>query len=518
MWIELVKFLETRSGLYAILILSLALKLLLYLPGGVINPDGVLYLEWARDIALGHFEKVLSEATLPLYPIIIGLIHAMGLDLVWAGQFVSILGMTLFLIPLYLLTKDLFGQKAAFWACLLAAIAPIPNKWALGIVRSPFYLCFLFWGMYLSQRAIMEGKVHLFLIAGLCGVLAVMFRIEGIVFFPSFVVFLLIIGIFGGGQLRQSSLKGLAVLLGLPLALLLAGYLLFGQQFWSITRLIQVIAWGKEFLAGSFFERYWEIYEHLRVLESKAYFPGGKQNFAEIARHLMPLIYLFGLFKTFVKVVFPPFVVPLGWSFRHKWSAKHLWVVSFIGLYLFMIYLSLLKRDFIEYRFLLAPAILLYPWIGDGINNLLERPKRPKLTRMLVGAMVAILFFTALAKNFYYVKKRDHSITEAAAWINAHSEWSSKKVVTTDPRVALHANQFHWLTYPLDLKKPEMNLKNLYAFARSVGADLLILKLKKDQRDILKELPGNTQILASFTGRKYLTIILKVQWTQSSLS
>ncbi len=500
---------NSRFALCSLLLLSAALKVLLCVPGKVINPDGVLYLGWARDIALGQLDKVLSEATLPLYPIVIGFIHAAGLDLIWAGRIVSILGMTMLLIPLYLLTKDLFSPRAAFWACLLAAIAPIPNKWALGIVRSPLYLCFLFWGVYLSQRALVDGKARLFLMAGVCGLLAVMFRIEGIIFLPSFMAFLAIATIFGGGELRKTSLKGLGILLGIPLVLPLAGNLLFGQQFWNITRFTQVIGWGKEFLAGSFFERYWEIYESLRVLESKAHFSGGKQNFAEIARHLMPLIYLLGLLKTLVKVVFPPFVFPLGWSFRHKWRAKHLWVVTLIGLYLLMIYFSLLKRDFIEYRFLLAPAILLYPWIGAGVNNLLKRPQRVKFTYVLARATVGFLLLTAVAKNFYYVKKRDHSIPEAARWIKAHPKWNSAKVVTTDPRVAFHASQFHWLTYSLDLENPEVSLRNLHTFARSVGADLLILRLRKDQGDILKKLPDNTRLLVSFKGPKYLVAILE---------
>ncbi len=502
------KILETKYGLFFTLLASVILKLSLCLPGKVINPDATLYLDWARQIALGEIKEVFSQASLPFYSLLIAGLNTAGLDLIWAGRVISILGMTLVLIPLYLMTKEMFSSKAAFWACLASAINPLFNDWALDIIRNPMFVFCLLWSLYFSQRALMDGKISQFLLATAFALLSVMFRIEGILIFPCFALFLAAVAIFKSGELRRHSMKGLIVWVGLPTILALACLPLFGTQFLSATRLDQVIDWWLKLTSGGFFDRYTQIYESLRSLEESSYFPGGKQNFAEIARHHMPLIYFMGVLRAFIKVFFPFFIIPLLWGLRHSWNIRHVWVLTFAIAYIGLIYLSLLKRDFLEYRFLLAPVLLIYPWLGAGFERLAATSAGSKRHFFLTSSLIIFLILTALSKNIYYVIKQDRSILEAAEWLKAYAGAKRMKLATNDPRIAFHAGRYDWVQLDLDIQNRKTKIDGLKITHHEGQPWLLVLRAKAREREAIEKILQNHRLMSLFEGRKYAVAMI----------
>jgi hypothetical protein len=52
-------------------------------------------------------------------------------------------------------------------------------------------------------------------------------------------------------------------------------------------------------------------------------------------------------------------------------DTRHLFVLCLAGFYVFMVYLSLIERDFMQQRFLFAPACLLYPWGAKELKTCL---------------------------------------------------------------------------------------------------------------------------------------------------
>ena len=110
------KWTERKEALYFLLCFSALLKLSITLSNNVINSDGILYIAAAQEFAIGHFSEGLALFPLPLYSYLLSVIHNFVPNWIIAARFISITTLVLSVIPLYLLTNDLFDRKAAFWA------------------------------------------------------------------------------------------------------------------------------------------------------------------------------------------------------------------------------------------------------------------------------------------------------------------------------------------------------------------------------------------------------------------
>lgn len=509
MWKWIRKLPEERAGLLWLLLISAFWKAGLALSGKVINPDGMVYLQAARQISEGRVQEAIQLTSLPLYPTLIALFHVIIPDWLWAARSISLVCTVLVLVPLYLLTRDLFGRRAAFWAGLAGALAPPVNDWALDVIRNPpFVLCML-WAVHFSQRALLDGKALRFLAASALGWLAVLFRIEGIVMIPAFALFLLWAALWGGEGKRRHALKGLALWLGLPVGIFLCLFPFLGQKILTANRLDQVYYWACALGSGSFFESYRHIYAQMKALEAASAFPGGKQNFAETARHMMPLIYLLGLLRALSRVLFEPFLLPLFWAFKRPWTRGRRWVLFLVCIYLLAILADLLKQDFLEYRFLLAPALLLYPWVGNGTARLLERfGGMGGRGTILAWGLVLFLIIAPLGKGLKNVSGEDHAIRWAGHWFRTQGRWKKARVVTNDMRVALYAGRSDWREYDLHARGPMPDMEGLERFALQARADLVVVRLSRKDRRALSLFRHFTERVALFEGPKRLVVVM----------
>ncbi|MBU1626041.1 glycosyltransferase family 39 protein, partial [bacterium] len=143
---------ESKKGLYYIILISFLLKSFLFMSDSLVNNDGLVYISAAQKFAAGHFEEWLSAFPMPFYPLLIAIFHFLIPDWVAAARIISIMFIVFALIPIYLLTKELFDRKAAFWACLAFALAPFPNSLAGGVMRDPGFIFFMTWAVYFALR------------------------------------------------------------------------------------------------------------------------------------------------------------------------------------------------------------------------------------------------------------------------------------------------------------------------------------------------------------------------------
>ena len=111
--------------------LAFCLKLILMiaLAPKIINSDGVTFICAAQEMARGNWGASLDVYSRPLFPLVLHMAHWIIPDWVWAGRILSLLAIVGTLFPLYFLTKALFSQRAAFWACLAFAVAPMQQEW-----------------------------------------------------------------------------------------------------------------------------------------------------------------------------------------------------------------------------------------------------------------------------------------------------------------------------------------------------------------------------------------------------
>jgi hypothetical protein len=293
--------------LAAIVFVSVAIKILFAVVNPVINVDGVLYIEAAKKIAAMDFQAALEIYSMPFYPLLIAIMNSLVHDWVWAARIISFFAMVLTIFPLYLIAKELFGLRAALWSCLVFALAPLPNEWAMDVIRDPAFLFCFAWAVYFLIKVITLKRIIYCFPAVVFTGMALLFRIEGIVLFPAvFIIFAYFLirnrwdwkfwwqGI--GAWFALSAFAG-GILVGTALL----------SDSVSLNRLNEVGQEIGDIGRIDFLDNYQAIYAELKKLEGTPPFSDGNQNILAITRHYMAIIYMLGILEFMIRVLFPYF-------------------------------------------------------------------------------------------------------------------------------------------------------------------------------------------------------------------
>ena len=438
------KWSESKNGLLYIICISLTLKAFLFMSDSVVNKDGLLYIAAAQKLITWHFKEGFSIYPMPFYPFLIGIVHFLIPDWVAAARILSVTFIILTLIPLYLLSKELFDRKAAFWACLAFTIAPVPNGWADGVIRDPGFIFCMAWAVFFALRGIKYQRIIFFAAAALFSWVSILFRLEGIIFILFFPLYLVVF-CFRRENNKIRLLKGVFLWILFPLAISAVLIAALGYDgIISFNRSSDIITQVQRSLRFGFLDNYHLLSEQLINLEKYSPYPGGQQNFAATARHYIPIIYLFGLLETFIVVLFPLFVVPLFWGFKDSMQKNRIFVLSVIFTFMFMIYYFLINMDFIQKRFLSIPALLLYPWIGAGMQRFFEYLSG-KFSKKVFTAVIMLFLILPVYQCVEQEWKEDRSIMAAAKWIEKEANPEKFKIITPDARFLYYAGREFWL-------------------------------------------------------------------------
>jgi hypothetical protein len=502
---------ESKQALYGILCFSALLKISVTLFHNVINSDGILYIAAAQEFALGHFKEGLNLFPLPLYPYLLSIVYKIIPNWIIAARFISATALVLAVIPLYLLTKDLFDRKTAFWAALAFSLAPVPNGWALDVIRGPVYVFVFAWAVYYSQRTLQSPRMFHILIAVCLAWLSALFRIEGILLIGLYPLFIFGL-IFWQPPEKGRFIKGVFLWITVSILILITAGIVLGYGKQEITNFFQVRFPGGWSFTGWGLDNYYRIYQELKIIENTPPVPLGKQNFFAIARHYMSFIYLLGLLESLIRVLFPFFVIPLFWGFRHSLSKSHLYIITILAAFLLIVYYSFLMRDFISKRFLFASAFLLYPWIGAGLHRIFSMAKQSIRPKLFATILAVVFILAPLYKCIDVAGKRDRDISTAGHWLASKTELYDTSVITTDLRFVLYAKRK--INFPMDAGNAArlrhfMRLNDfisLEQFAFDNQMDILVVRVRKKSKNALPELT-NYRKLEEFTGKKKITLI-----------
>ena len=514
------KWSENKNGLLYIICISLTIKAFLFMLDSMVNTDGLLYIAAAQKLITGHFKEGFSIYSMPFYPLLIGIVHFLIPDWVAAARILSLSFIVFTLIPLYLLTKELFDRKAAFWACLTFAVAPVPNGWADGVMRDPGFIFCIAWAVFFALRAIQSQRIVFFAAAAIFSWVSILFRLEGIIFilfFPLCVVAIC----FNREKDKVSLLKGAFLWILFPLVFSAVSIAALGYDgFISLNRSGDIFTQVQKIFSLGFLDNYYVISEQLINLEKYSPYPGGMQNFAETARHYIPIIYLFGLLETLIVVVFPLFVIPLFWSFKDSMQKNRIFVLNVFFVFMFMAYYFLVKEDFIQKRFLSIPALLLYPWIGAGMQRFFEFLSG-RFSKRVFAAVFTLFFILPVYQCFELEWKEDRSLMAAARWIEKEANPEKLKIVTPDARFLFYAGREFWLrggysaTYGDKVcNQSEIETFDLEHIAINQKMDLIVLKIsvKKEPPDFkyfkrIKEFKGRKNVSYVFSSPEAAAII-----------
>ncbi len=502
---------EDKRGLFFIIFISAALKLLIFwaLSDTPINPDGVLYISAAQQFAEGNFKEGLSLYPMPLYPVLIAIVHFIIPNWVMAARVISYMSLVLLVIPLYHIINHLFRRGAAFWGSFAFALAPMPNGWVVDVIRGPCFVFVLAWAVYFALLAVGSEGIKYFLITAFFGWLAVCLRIEGIIFIPFYFFFLVGMSI-RKHQERSYLLKGIIIWIVFPLFLSAFFFIIFGSEILSFNRLDQVMLEIKKILHFKFLNKYQQIYQQLKALENSSPFTGtGRENFVAIARHHMPIIYLLGFLRSFIKIIFPFFVIPLFWGFRHSRDRSQVLVLTLVILYLLMIYYHTLSIDNIRARFLFAPAFFLYPWIGEGLKQMFASLNDVSKPKFLIVIFVSIFILSPIGKSVHSFGKHDSVIIRTGEWLAAQPELAEAKIATNDARFLLYAGRKSYAGNKNEFR-PYDKLRYDYSAIERLAIknrkDIIIIRTSDNKMDMLSGIKHFKKI-KEFIGRKNVAII-----------
>lgn len=158
------KWLENReiNKIFFLILLSLLIKIIAISNVQVINPDGVRYVNSAHELFQGNFHAAFGHEKMLLYTFTLGVFHFFIQDWFLAGLVLSGFFLTLTLVPLYFLTRNLFGQKAAFWAGIFFAVLPSVNGMSTEVVKGGPFLFFMAMALFLSIQALEKKNAVFF--------------------------------------------------------------------------------------------------------------------------------------------------------------------------------------------------------------------------------------------------------------------------------------------------------------------------------------------------------------------
>ena len=501
---------ESRYGLAAALLLAMGVK------GGswiaqsthVINHDGALYLTSAQLLAAGQWSAALAQHPLPLFPVLIALVHYIFPDWITAARLVSTMALVLTVIPLYLLTQERHSRAAAFWACVALSGVPMISQYAGLIIRGPLFVLILAWVIYYVHRALSQGRVRDHLLASGLGTLSLLLRLEGVV------VLVVSGGLFLYQALRDrrtgGHFRGFLVWMAIPLICAVGALALVGTRVGPTEGIRHILDAPRPEAAGpaeGFLDNYHYIYRQLSEMEQQAPYPKGDQNFAEIARHFMPVIYLLGVFETLVRVLFPVWLIPLwvGWRrglARSGWPLT-LFAAAFVGL----VFGTLIFRDYIQTRFLYAPVYCLFPWIGVGLDHLFRRLGGVGTSaRRWAGGIafgVAFVFLPLVDLGLALKSPPDRVTADAGHWLKVQPATHDAQLVTNDLRIPFYAGRGTNYTKFINIWN---DYSQLEAYAHGFGVGLIALRMPKDKKDLIPPFKYYREI-NNFTGiREYAVI------------
>jgi len=507
---------ETKGGLYFVLGLSAIIKVsaLIVLSEKAINNDGLQYISVAQQFASGHFSEGLALYPMPLYSLFITIFHLLVSDWVLAARLISLIFLVLTIFPLYLISKDLFDNRIAFWGCLAFALAPLPNSWVAYVIRGPSFIFFFAWAVYFALKAIRSKKTGFFVLSAVFLWFSILLRLEGIIFIPAFFLFLAYLAISNPHE-RIIFLKGIIIWVAFPVIIFGILFVAIGAGGISFNRMDQVAQVLQDTANLNFLDNYRLIYDHLKQVENSPPFSGAHYSFAENARYFMPVIYLLGFLKAFVKAIFPLFIIPFFLGFKHSLTRSHLFVLFIVVSFLFVFYYSLIVRDFISPRFLFVPAFLLFPWIGAGMERMFNFVKRSSKQKILAVVFIIIFILIPVGKVANSCKKLDNTISIAGKWLGKDPKFKNARIITNDLRIPFYAGRELYSSREKGLLKYDNgrhDYVDMERFARANQADLIIIRLSRKEKKLLpafkhfikiKELSGKKRIAVIYSSNEF---------------
>ncbi len=439
--------LKNEFLVYSLLFLTnISLKLFLVFMRPAINKDGALYLICAQFISEGRFNKALGLFPYPFFPYMISIIHAIVPHWIISGYILSIVPASLSVIPFYIISKYIYERKIAIWSCIFFILAPLPNEFFTWIGRDGLFILLSLASISMLFVATNKPYSLRFLYVGLIfSCLASMFRVEGIVVLAIMIASIIF-------HIREKRLLLFASILSFTMVLIIIVSL--PESIKSQLRISQLLQEISGLFNLEFLNTYRQIYSALKEIQYQL--PGSRwaQNFMEIARHYMLVIYLIGLLESIVRVISPlfiPFVI-YGILKTYTERDKNQELYTCLLLLITLVVLippmwRLITLNFLSYRYVFLPAFLLMIFTGKGWTHLCSIFR----TRQILTVLMAVIILGgSISYTTYRFSMMDSTIMQILPKLRKANIPGKELFITNDPRIAFYLKSKDTFLYIID--------------------------------------------------------------------
>jgi hypothetical protein len=146
----------------------------------VITPDGVFYVNLAKMIKAGDYQRMSRDGFFNLYPFLIVFAQKVFFNWETAGRMVSVVSGSIAVVPLFFIFKRLINVKIALIAVILYIISPRLVQYSADVLRESSFWCFSLIAIWLALTGIFSQKWFYVVFASLFSALSVLLRIEGV--------------------------------------------------------------------------------------------------------------------------------------------------------------------------------------------------------------------------------------------------------------------------------------------------------------------------------------------------
>ena len=193
--------------------------------------DGLRYIHQAQRIELGDWrDGLLQGVDHPLHPLLIAVVHRLtgGTEPAsWqhAALVLSFTCAVLLVIPIYLLSLELFGAQTAWLACLIVSVNPVVDDIVVNVLSESTFLFWWTFGLWCSIRFLRAGKLPWLPPAIGLGALAYLTRPEGMLLPAAMGATLMVSPLFRASRLDWRRWRRALAFLAAGLAVMVGPYI-----------------------------------------------------------------------------------------------------------------------------------------------------------------------------------------------------------------------------------------------------------------------------------------------------
>jgi hypothetical protein len=186
--------------------------------------DGLRYIAQARAIDQGSWRQgFVRSVDHPIYPMAIAAVHRMlggddPRDWQMAAQIAAAIAGVLLVIPVYLISLEVFGAANAWLAVFLLYLLPFNSHVLADALSESTFLLFWSWGVWAALRFLRQGRLVWLPLVIALAVLAYLTRPEGLILPVALLGSLLLLSVFYAGEIpRKSRWCAIGVLVAGPI-------------------------------------------------------------------------------------------------------------------------------------------------------------------------------------------------------------------------------------------------------------------------------------------------------------